>query len=58
MYSLLNIAKPALLNSFKVQATRVLGSTALNTSSAILKRSYHENVIILFYIIFIYGFIK
>jgi len=45
MNSLLNIAKPALLNSFKVQATRIIGSTTLNTTSTILKRSYHENVI-------------
>jgi len=45
MNSLLNIAKPALLNSFKTQATRIIGSTTLNTSANILKRSYHENVI-------------
>lgn len=45
MNSLLNIAKPALLNSFKTQATRILGSTTLTASGNLLKRSYHENVI-------------
>jgi len=54
MNSLLNIAKPALLNSFKVQATRIIGSTTLNTTSTILKRSYHENVIIFYFNLFNY----
>jgi Fe-S cluster assembly scaffold IscU len=45
MNSLFNIAKPALLNTVKTQATRIIGSTTLNASANLLKRSYHENVI-------------
>jgi len=44
MNSLFNIAKPALLNTVKTQATRIIGSTTLNASANLLKRSYHENV--------------
>eukprot|EP00833_Pecoramyces_ruminatium_P002766 jgi/Orpsp1_1/1176798/evm.model.c7180000059064.1 len=45
MNTLLNIAKPALVNSFKVQATRIIGTSTLNASTSLIKRSYHENVI-------------
>ncbi|ORX54244.1 hypothetical protein BCR36DRAFT_581870 [Piromyces finnis] len=45
MNSLLNIAKPTLLNTVKTQATRIIGSSTLNVSANLLKRSYHENVI-------------
>jgi len=56
MNSLLNIAKPALVNSLKLQATRIIGSHTINASSHLLRtsninastnliRSYHENVI-------------
>jgi Fe-S cluster assembly scaffold IscU len=45
MNSLFNIAKPALLNTVKTQATRIIGSTTLNALANLLKRSYHENVI-------------